>query len=161
MALSRALLPIKLGIGFLVMASVGVSHADCLTRCLPMCDYRQPYCREMQDQCSAQCAGKGSHDFGAIAYSRSTGSTGWSNKRDTRDEAESSALEYCGEGDCEIEVWFDGTCAAIATGNDGQPRWALGATAQEAQTNSVAKCQDEGGGTCEVRETACSRGRAD
>ena len=161
MARLRILPTRKLAIGVLLMGSVGVANADCLSRCLPMCDYREPYCQEMRNECFAKCPGKGSHDFGAIAYSRATGATGWSNKRDTRDEAEQSALEYCGERDCEIEVWFDGTCAAIAVGNGGRPTWALGDTAREAQVNSLAKCRDAGGGACEVKESACSRGAAD
>jgi hypothetical protein len=58
--------------------------------------------------CSAQCAGKGSHDYGAIAYSRQTGATGWSKNRDTREEAETDALENCDATNCEVRVFTGG-----------------------------------------------------
>jgi hypothetical protein len=56
----------------------------------------------------AQCAGKGSHDYGAIAYSRRTGATGWSKNRDTREEAETDALENCDATNCEVRVFTGG-----------------------------------------------------
>lgn len=163
MALLRNLLLCVLSICLVMVGQVTLSNADCLSRCLPMCDYNQPYCRDQHDRCSAQCAGKGSHDYGAIAYSPSTGFTGWSNKQDSREEAESVAFEECSASatDCVVEVWFDDTCAALSAGEKGRPTWALGGTAREAQVNALEKCRGEGGRTCEVKESVCSRGVAD
>jgi hypothetical protein len=161
MAFLRNLLLSGLSICLVMIGSVPLANADCLSRCLPMCDYNQPYCRDLRNNCSTQCAGKGSHDYGAIAYSRQTGATGWSKNRDTREEAETDALENCDATNCEVEVWLDDTCAAVSAAENGRPVWALGATARQAQVNALEKCSVEGGRKCEVKESVCSRGRAD
>jgi hypothetical protein len=148
----------------LFLGSVCAASADCLSRCLGSCTgrYDTQYCRDVNNRCGGQCAGKGSHDYGAIAYSRRTGATGWSNKYDTRDEAESRALDECRARatDCEIEVWFDDTCGAVAAGDKGVS-WGLGDTARKAQLAALEKCSNAGGTNCEVKESACSRGAAD
>jgi Domain of unknown function (DUF4189) len=150
------------------MTAIGVTSeasADCLSRCLSGCGASvndSPFCREVKTRCYAQCPGMGSHDFGAIAYSPSTGASGWSNKYDTQEEAENGALEECRKeaSDCEIEVWFDDNCGAIAAG-DKEVSWGLGNTAREAQLGALEKCRQGGDDNCEVKASVCSRGRAD
>jgi len=150
-------LPIYIALMILMQSARG----DCLSRCDPMCDRRQAYCQQRYNECSASCVGKGSHDYGAIAYSRITGRLGFSNKRDTRDEAEDEAIEACKSSDCEVIVWVDGSCGAIATAQDGRVTWGLGNTAREAQINALQECQMPRRGICNVKGSICSRGRAD
>jgi hypothetical protein len=149
------------------LTTIGIvsAKADCLSRCLSGCEFSRPddrYCGDVRTRCGAWCAGKGSHDYGAIAYSPSTGATGWSNKHDTQKEAESAALEECRAyaRDCSIEVWFDSTCGAIAAGSNGTS-WGLGDTTRRAQLAALEKCRKGGGRNCEVKESVCSRGAAD
>jgi len=156
------------GIAVLWIVALGVvsgANADCLSRCLGGCGASVsdgPYCQEVKNRCSAQCVGKGSHDYGAIAYSPSTGANGWSNKSDTREEAENTALKECGKraSDCEIEVWFDDKCGAVAAG-EKEVSWGLGNTAREAQLSALEKCRQGEDHKCELRASVCSRGPAD
>jgi len=148
------------------MALASQANADCLSRCLGGCEFPRPddrYCQDVRTKCAYQvCPGKGSHDYGAIAYSPSTGATGWSNKNDTRTEAENAALAECltEATDCAIEVWFDDTCGALAVGDNGTS-FGLGETARSAQLAALNECRKGGGRNCEVKESVCSRGAAD
>src|SRR5579871_6092055 len=47
-------------------------------------------------------------NYGAIAYSPSTGNYGYSYRWPTREKAESVARSYCKETDTEILTWFKG-----------------------------------------------------
>jgi len=78
---------------------------------------------------------------GAIAYSRSTGSYGYSIDYATRIEAENEALGQCGWGDCEVLVWFQNNCAALSKGHKGIG-YAYGATVDEAEAIALDKCTD-------------------
>jgi len=134
------------GIAVLWIVALGVvsgANADCLSRCLGGCGASVsdgPYCQEVKNRCSAQCVGKGSHDYGAIAYSPSTGANGWSNKSDTREEAENTV--------------------AVAAG-EKEVSWGLGNTAREAQLSALEKCRQGEDHKCELRASVCSRGPAD
>jgi len=164
----RFLRTLLTGILWMSLVAIGVTtgaSADCLSRCLGTCAtsaFDNPYCQGVQTSCYAECPGKGSHDYGAIAYSRSTEASGWSNKRDTKEEAENVALEKCGKeaSDCEIEVWFDRKCGAVAAGNE-EISWGLGNTGREAQLDALEGCRQSGDHNCKVRTSACSRGRSD
>lgn len=161
MALLRNLLPCVLSICLVMVGRVPLANANCIDRCWPMCDPKRLDCQIMEDRCKADC--KGLRVYGAIAYGPSTGALGWSYKQDTREEAESVALEKCGARgeDCEVEVSFNDTCAAVSAGDTGRPSWALGATAREAQVNALERCRREGGRRCGVKKSVCSGGVAD
>ncbi|HEY6259812.1 MAG TPA: DUF4189 domain-containing protein [Xanthobacteraceae bacterium] len=72
-------------------------------------------------------------NYGAIAFSQSTGAHGYSNDYRTRAAAERRALEECGR-DCEVVLWFVNACGALATGDDNGygTGWAGGRRAAEA-----------------------------
>ena len=53
---------------------------------------------ELTPEQAAACYG-GADEYGAIAYSPSTGAYGWSNNYATRNGAETRALQECGKAD--------------------------------------------------------------
>jgi serine/threonine-protein kinase len=55
-------------------------------------------------------------NYGAIAFSQSSGAVGFSYNFRRRDIAEERALEECGGG-CRVVTWFRNACGALATGN--------------------------------------------
>lgn len=60
-------------------------------------------------------------NYGAIAYSQSTGSMGWSYDYASRRQAEDVALQNCRQhaSDCHVPLWFRNACGAIAVGENG------------------------------------------
>ncbi|MDG3575821.1 DUF4189 domain-containing protein [Rhizobium sp. YJ-22] len=97
-----------------------------------------------------------SDSFGAIAYSRETGSLGWSYDHPSRRAAERTAMNNCGESDCEV-LWFKNACGAIAAGPDG---WGSGwgnnrRRAEREAVNSCASYSDD----CSVIRWQCSGAR--
>jgi hypothetical protein len=60
-------------------------------------------------------------NYGAIAYSPSTGAHGWAYDYGSRAAAEKVALSNCLEhaDDCVIPIWFRNACGALAVGSDG------------------------------------------
>lgn len=58
-------------------------------------------------------------NYGAIAYSQSTGRFGYAGDYGSRGSAERAALDGCGDGTCKVVLWFMNACGALATGNDG------------------------------------------
>jgi serine/threonine-protein kinase len=65
-------------------------------------------------QASSSTSGK----FAAIAFSQSTGQTGYSYNCGSRAEAETLALSYCNASDARIIVWVKNGYCALALGND-------------------------------------------
>jgi hypothetical protein len=60
-------------------------------------------------------------NFGAIAYSPSSGAHGWSYDYPSRAVAEEVALTNCRQhaGDCVVPIWFRNACGALAVGSSG------------------------------------------
>ena len=63
----------------------------------------------------AATAAAAGDNFGAIAFSSSSGATGYSYDYDSRDGAEERALQECGPG-CKVVLWFKNACGALAVG---------------------------------------------
>jgi hypothetical protein len=63
----------------------------------------------------AATAAAADDNFGAIAFSSSSGATGYSYDYDSRDGAEERALQECGPG-CKVVLWFKNACGALAVG---------------------------------------------
>lgn len=96
-------------------------------------------------------------EFGAIAYSKRTQRYGWATGKRSRTRAENAALEQCDRNDCKIEVWFRDTCAALATGSDGQVTgWAYNDSLREAKERAVRECRERDGERCHVVIAKCS-----
>jgi serine/threonine-protein kinase len=93
-------------------------------------------------------------NFGAIAYSSSTGAYGWSFDYSSRTEAEQVATQNCGEADCTPELWFVDACGAIAIGDDGYGTgW--GADRDRAEAEAIETCRNYTM-NCSVRQSVCS-----
>jgi hypothetical protein len=80
-------------------------------------------------------------NYGAIAYSPSTGAHGYSYDFPSRGQAETRALAECrarGRG-CKIAVWYVNACGALATGSNGWgSAWA--GTRSAAESRAVRQC---------------------
>jgi len=96
------------------------------------------------------------HGFGAIAYSRSTGSFGWSDDFDSRYGAEVRALNGCRAyaGDCRVVVWVLNSCAALASGRTGGFGFAWHASRRVARSRALRQCRRNDRG-CRIRKTIC------
>jgi hypothetical protein len=93
--------------------------------------------------------------FGAIAYSPSTGRSGTSWSYSCESEAETAALQQCGGGDCQIQVWVQDACAAFAVAPDSTG-WAWSGSLQAATNNAVGSCLNNGGQGCSVQAWLCT-----
>lgn len=96
--------------------------------------------------------------YGAIAYSRGSGSYGTSHNFNDRATAERTAQAYCLKyaKDCEAVVWFANNCGAVAA--DGPiVTWALGPSEAVAQRNALQQCGRNGGKACKPAAAICSR----
>ena len=93
----------------------------------------------------------------AIAFSPSTGNTGWSFNHFQQNSAEQSAINFCDAEDCEAVVWVQDGCAAIATTPElASVSWAYERTKLVAQLQARASCQEAGGEQCSVEAWVCS-----
>jgi hypothetical protein len=79
-------------------------------------------------------------DAGAIAYSPSTGHSGYAYGWSCREEAEAAALRYCGDGDCTVVVWEQNDVAALAVGASGAPYYGWAGTRSEAERFALEAC---------------------
>jgi len=95
--------------------------------------------------------------YGAIAYSQSTRSHGYSYDYRSRAAAEQRAYNECAQygAGCRIAVWFRNACGALAVGRDGG--WGTGwhRTRSGAQANAIRKCSSVSHG-CRVIRWVCT-----
>ena len=94
--------------------------------------------------------------FGAIAYSPSTGSHGWSYDYASREEAERVALANCAQHarDCNVPIWFQNACGALAVGPSGYGSgWAINQGLAEAYALGVC---GQHSASCSVRRWVCT-----
>lgn len=90
--------------------------------------------------------------YGAIATSDETGAWGYGYNYPSRAQAESAALQQCGESDCEVDVWFKNACGAVA--KDGKTvGWGWAEDRTEAEAKALSSC---GSGACRVETWACT-----
>jgi hypothetical protein len=95
-------------------------------------------------------------NFGAIAYSPSTGAYGWSYDYPSRSAAENVALANCRKraGDCVIPIWFRNACGALAVGSNGYGSgW--GTSRSIAERFALQVCGRHTGG-CAIRQWVCT-----
>ncbi len=93
--------------------------------------------------------------FGAIAYSRSTGRFGNSSDQPSIESAETIALQQCRPRDCQVQVWFRNSCAALAKGSNGQTAFFVDPAKEIAERIAVKACKKRGG-ECTVVCSVCS-----
>lgn len=146
----------------------GVAAADCMNSCMSRkscgLDYESSrigpgYCSIAKNDCEVECRrGRNAQSFGAIAYGRTSGATGWSYSQDDEASAQRLALQYCAQHgkDCEVAASFANTCAAVAAGGDVVVA-GRAAASEAAQHQALSACTAKGGGDdCEVKAWACS-----
>jgi Domain of unknown function (DUF4189) len=93
--------------------------------------------------------------FGAIAFNPYSSQWGSSYDYGSRYDAEQRALYECGGG-CQIGVWFQNACGAIARGPG--TRWGSGWAGSRGQAESIALnyCA-QGGYSCYILAWSCTR----
>jgi Tfp pilus assembly protein PilW len=143
------------------------AHADCSD----YCQSERYACEESSDSsscgtqfqiCVQNCLdnGTGSGNYGAIAYSSSTGKWGYSYEYDSQRGAESRALAECrndgGSDDCEVTVWFNQACGALAV--DGTGAWGAdwAESKREAESKALANCKQYADKRCELLQSLCT-----
>ena len=99
-----------------------------------------------------------SDQYGALAYSRSTGAYGYSYDFDSEARAKRTALNNCGRGapDCQVVITFIDQCGALAETPRHEVSTGLGKTRKEAEDRSLAACRAAGGKDCSVAAWTCS-----
>ena len=93
-------------------------------------------------------------NWGALAYSSSTGRYGYGYDYATKQEAVDAAEDRCGEDDCEAVVWFYNGCGAFAAGRGGTG-WAVGDSKQAVQAKALRECNKRGS-NCQIVGWACT-----
>ena len=96
--------------------------------------------------------------YGAIAYGRGSRAWGNSYRRGSRAKAESVAMQNCAQhgDDCEVMVWFDRRCGAVAVGEGTAAYWGLGRSDSQARSIAQKQCENDGTKDCEVLVSRCS-----
>ena len=160
----RLLLILLLGVaigGELPLSAARAGDANaCIDQCFstfqPPSDC--PSCTESRDECVARCSNVGP-SFGAIAYGPGSGAWGSAYDWDSREKAESTAMANCQKyaNDCEVEVWFQDQCGAVAAEDGRSVYWGLGDGEGAAREDAMSKCAKGGGKNCQVQASQCSR----
>jgi serine/threonine-protein kinase len=85
--------------------------------------------------------------YAAIAFSKSTGETGWAYGYESQEEAEEEALSTCDAPDAEIVGWSVNAWCDLATGDNGGYGFAWGDTQEKAEKEALSVCarSDTGG----------------
>ncbi|MEU8896649.1 DUF4189 domain-containing protein [Nocardia sp. NPDC048505] len=94
-----------------------------------------------------------SDEWGAIAYSPSTGETGWGRNYSTKKRAERAAIETCKKSDCEVLLNFVNKCGAVAEARNGT--WSIGRGETKAAANAAAIAAAKGRNP-QIRESVCT-----
>ncbi|MFJ6324634.1 MULTISPECIES: DUF4189 domain-containing protein [unclassified Rhizobium] len=96
--------------------------------------------------------------FGAIAYSKSSGSYGSSHNYSTRADAEDEALSGCSSyaDDCRVVVYFRNACGALATGNNHGYGYGWSERRARAQYTALSNCAANDSG-CHIVSWTCSK----
>jgi hypothetical protein len=99
-----------------------------------------------------------SDQYGALAYSRSTGAYGYAYDHDSEARAKRAALNNCGRRapDCQVVITFIDQCGALAETPKREVSSGLGKTRKEAEDRSVEACRAAGGKDCSVAAWTCS-----
>src|SRR5579862_1280137 len=138
--------------GLLALASP--ARADCTSSCVM---YESGECVQTAETCTSTPEPP-APSYGAIAYGSASRAWGYSYGWDNEGKAESVAMENCSEhgSDCEVMVWFEHKCGAVAAGDGTAGFWGLGDSDSEARADAQSKCQSGGGNNCAIQVSQCS-----
>jgi Domain of unknown function (DUF4189) len=104
---------------------------------------------------AASPANADAYNYGAIAISRQTGSTGYSYNYSSRAAAEAQAISKCGVADCQAVVWFANGCGAAAQATDQSWGWGWGSSLSIAESYALAGTSGNG---ARIVSWACTSG---
>lgn len=142
---------IVLALGAAAPARAQVCHEECS-------DYYEGQCSQHTTTCTNPEPPKPS--YGAIAYGKKSQAYGFSYQWGSQDKAESVAMQNCAKNgnDCEVMVWFDRKCGAVAApAGSTAAYWGLGDGAGAARGEALRQCTKDGGKNCAVKVSQCSR----
>jgi hypothetical protein len=127
--------------------------------CSTMCSrYEEGECVEYEHSCVNEPAP--SPSFGAIAYGKGSDAFGFSYGWNSQAKAEAVAMQNCAQhgSDCEVMVWFDRRCGAVAARSDHKyVYWGLGDGDGAARSVALNQCTKDHGPSCTVKVSKCSR----
>jgi len=141
-----------------VVLALGTASSSWAQVCSTSCSrYEEGQCVEHEETCTTPEPPPPS--YGAIAYGRSSRAFGFSYRWPSQAKAERVALQNCAEhgDDCEIMVWFEHNCGAVAAGSGTSAFWGLGDGDGRARAAALGKCREEEGEACKIKVSACSR----
>jgi hypothetical protein len=97
--------------------------------------------------------------FGAIAWDKESGKSGWIWNQPTAQKAAEMALSECGASGCKVIVrTIAKQCAALATTEGGKYVGAAARKAQDAaRLAALSNCQKGKAGDCVVRVSDCNK----
>ncbi|KAB2915287.1 MAG: DUF4189 domain-containing protein [Hyphomicrobiaceae bacterium] len=97
-------------------------------------------------------------NYGAIAYSPSTGAHGWSYDYPSRSAAESTALRNCRRhaSDCVVPIWFRNACGALAVAPGGGYGSGWGTSRSLAERYAMQSCRGHNNSGCSILRWACT-----
>jgi hypothetical protein len=93
-------------------------------------------------------------NYGAIAFSQTTGNWGYTYDYGSRGSAEQGALNKCGGG-CSVVLWFKNACGALATGGGNGYGTGWAGTRGRAQGIAMSNCRARAHG-CGIVAWACT-----
>jgi len=96
---------------------------------------------------------------GAIAFSQSTGASGWSKNHNSKNSASNAALSYCNASDCRVVYNFTNSCAALAAGDGGGYGVDWDVKKGRAERKALRACENYGNTGCHVTISVCSQNR--
>ena len=131
----------------------------CVSYCVKSinCAPSNPHYSSCRSDCQSACGPAAS--YGAIAYGRTSGAWGSSYHWGSQAKAESAAMQTCAQhgNDCEVMVWFDRKCGAVAAAAGAVAFWGLGDSEEQAGAEAKHKCEQGGGKDCTVQASECSK----
>lgn len=97
-------------------------------------------------------------NWGAIAYSPTTGAAGWSSQHANEVDAELTALGFCDQnaGDCVSAITFHDACGAVAAGDGVGWGADWGLDGEIAQDEALTACYAHGNSSCSIVRWQCS-----
>lgn len=169
--------PLLLAFVFIILSG-GNARASAINECIDACfssaacsfkqDDNSNYsiCQSGRDRCVAQCNkninGRDEPPpvtgaYGAIAYDKSSGAWGMSDRSQSKGDAKESALAHCKKhgSDCEIVESFSKTCAAVASGTGNRLAWAVDDNPKQAGLAAIKKCGESGSSGNSVDKSRC------
>ncbi len=96
--------------------------------------------------------------WGAIAWDRESGKSGWVWKQPDPKKAAEMALSQCGGSGCRLVIKPTSACAALASTADGKRIGAAARKTQdEARMAALNDCRKGNTGECVVRASDCNK----